>query len=178
MALIGKIQPSKGGWIIGASGLLALVVLIAAAASPARALPGDAAAVMAASDLDGDPLDAQAVTEVCTRCHAASQFLGTPRSSGRWEQVFAQMSGFGAGGTEEQLNRVVAYFQMNLMVVNVNTSPAEELGPTLQVSDETVGLIMARRAQRKFTGWKDLATIPGVHHATVQKLSDTGRALY
>jgi hypothetical protein len=178
MAIMSGIQSPRGGWIIGAPGLLGLILLVALPASPARALPGDAAAVLAASDLDDDPLDAKAVTEVCTRCHAASQFLGTPRSSGRWEQVFAQMSGFGAGGTEEQLNRVVAYFQMNLMVVNVNTSPAEELGPTLQVSDETVERILARRAQRKFTGWKDLASIEGVHHETVRKLSDTARVLY
>ena len=56
--------------------------------SPVRAAPGDLAAISAASNLDGDPQDARAVAAVCTVCHAASQFLTTPRVSSRWEQVY------------------------------------------------------------------------------------------
>ena len=43
------------------------------------------AAIKAASTLDSDPADAVAVQEVCTACHSSSQYLGTPRSSSRWE---------------------------------------------------------------------------------------------
>jgi competence protein ComEA len=139
--------------------------------SPVRALAGDLAAIRAASNLDSDPQDAQAVAAVCTVCHAASQFLSTPRASGRWEQVFEEMSGYGATGTDEQLDRLVNYFQKNLTVINVNTSPVEDLKPTLQVSDKTVADIMARRAQHPFTGIDELSKIAGVDRSVLEKLA-------
>ena len=154
--------------------LAALVTAGAAsviASSPVRALAGDLAAIKAASDLDQDPRDAQAVAAVCTVCHAASQFLSTPRGSDRWEQVFAEMSGYGADGTDEQLDRVVNYFQRNLTVVNVNTSPVDDVKETLQVSDQVAAGIMARRKERSFTGISDLSKIPGVDRSVLEKLT-------
>jgi DNA uptake protein ComE-like DNA-binding protein len=66
----------------------------------------------------------------------------------------------------------VRYFQRNLMVVNVNTSPDEELGPTLQISPETAAAITLRRIQRKFTGIADLAAVPGVNRPVLERLKD------
>lgn len=152
----------------------ALAVVVASAvlvSSPLRAAPGDLAAIGAASTLDSDPQDTRAVAAVCTVCHAASQFLSTPRSSGRWEQVYREMSGYGADGTDDQLDRVVNYFQRNLTVINVNTSPPEDLGETLQVKDGVVAAIMTRRAQHPFTGIDDLAKIAGVDRGILEKLS-------
>jgi DNA uptake protein ComE-like DNA-binding protein len=138
--------------------------------SPVQALAGDLAAITKASNLDSDPQDFQAVTAVCTTCHAASQFLSTPRSSSRWEQVFAEMSGYGADGTDDQLDRVVNYFQKNLTVINVNTSPPEDLKETLQISDDTVSAIMARRAKQAFAGIDDLSKLRGVDRSILEKL--------
>jgi DNA uptake protein ComE-like DNA-binding protein len=139
--------------------------------SPVKALAGDLAAITQASNLDSDPQDFQAVTTVCTVCHNASQFLTTPRSSGRWEQVFAQMSGYGANGTDDQLDRVVSYFQKNLTVINVNTSPVEDIQLTLQVNDQATAAIMARRVGHPFAGIDDLAKVPGVDRSVLEKLS-------
>jgi DNA uptake protein ComE-like DNA-binding protein len=139
--------------------------------SPAWAAPGNLAAISAASNLDSDPQDARAVAAVCTVCHAASQFLTTPRSSSRWEQVYHEMSGYGADGTDDQLDRVVNYFQRNLTVINVNTSPPEDIGETLQVKDEVVAAIMTRRAQHQFIGIDDLSKVAGVDRAVLEKLS-------
>jgi hypothetical protein len=160
----------------GRAGFAGLMVLVSAAglffaSSVADALPGDLDAIVKASNLDNDPQDFQAVGDVCTRCHAASQFLTTPRSDGRWEQVFAEMSDRGATGTDDQLNRVVSYFQKNLTVINVNTSPPDELGPTLQVGDSVVAAIVARRTEKKFTGIDDLAGMTGVDRTVLEKLS-------
>ena len=130
------------------------------------------AAIKAASQLDNDPSDAEAVRDVCTACHSSSQFLGTPRSSSRWEELFGQMARQGAHPNDEQVDRIVRYFQRNLMVVNVNTSPDEELGPTLQTSAEVTAAITLRRMQRKFTGIADLATIPGVDRRVLERLKD------
>ena len=151
-------------FVVAAGGLLAATTLV-------QALPGDLDAIVKASDLDHDPQDFQAVADVCTTCHAASQFLTTERSDGRWEQVFAEMSENGATGTDEQLNRVVSYFQKNLTVINVNTSPPDELGPTLQVSAPVVAAITARRAEKKFADIDDLSGIAGVDRSILEKLS-------
>ncbi len=139
--------------------------------SPVQALAGDLAAITAASNLDNDPQDFQAIAAVCTVCHAASQFLSTPRSSSRWQQVYDQMSGYGAIGTDDQLDRLVVYIQKNLTVINVNTSPADDLGPTLQVNETVVAALVARRAVHLFTGIDDLNKISGIDRSILEKLS-------
>ena len=156
---------------LGSVGLAVAGALAVTTSSPVRALAGDLSAIKAASDLDSDPRDAAAVAAVCTVCHAASQFLSTPRGSDRWEQVFAEMSGYGADGSDDQLDRVVNYFQRNLTVVNVNTSPVEDVKETLQVSDQAAAEIMARRQQRFFSGIDDLSKIPGVDQSILEKLT-------
>ena len=165
----------KGSRTIFCLGLFALASTAAIAQLPPRPVIDPArelAAIKGASLLDSDPADAQAVRDVCTACHSSSQFLGTPRSSGRWEQVFGQMAQQGARPTEEQIDRIERYFQRNLIVVNVNTSPDEELGPTLQTTPEVTAAITLRRRLQKFTGIADLATIPGVDRSVLEGLKD------
>jgi hypothetical protein len=161
--------------------LMALLGFLALISGPAAAqLPPppvidpakELATIKAASELDSDPADAVAVRDVCTACHSSSQFLGTPRSSSRWDQLFGQMAQQGARPNDEQVDRIVRYFQRNLMVVNVNTSPDEELGPTLQTSPEITAAITLRRVQRKFTGIADLASVPGVDRSVLVRLKD------
>jgi hypothetical protein len=165
----------KSSRVLFCLGLLALVAAPALAQLPPRPVIDPAkelAAIKAASELDSDPLDAQAVRDICTACHSSSQFLGTPRSSSRWEQLFGQMAQQGARPNDEQVDRIVRYFQRNLMVVNVNTSPLEELGPTLQTNPETTTAIVMRRDKRKFTGIADLAAVPGVDRSVLERLKD------
>ena len=165
----------KSSRVLFCLGLLAMIGAPALAQLPPRPVIDPAkelAAIKVASELDSDPLDAQAVRDICTACHSSSQFLGTPRSSSRWEQLFGQMAQQGARPTEEQIDQIVRYFQRNLMVINVNTSPLEELGPTLQTNDEAATAIVLRRSQRKFTGIADLATIPGVKRSVLEGLKD------
>jgi DNA uptake protein ComE-like DNA-binding protein len=157
--------------VLGLAASVTAGALTIAGSSPVRALAGDLAAIKAASELDQDPRDAQAVAQVCTVCHSSSQFLSTPRGSTRWEQVFAEMSGYGADGTDDQLDRVVNYFQRNLTVINANTSSVEDVKETLQVSDQVAAEIMARRKQRLFTGMDDLSKIPGVDRSILEKLT-------
>src|SRR5689334_6162292 len=81
--------------------LLVLSCGFAVMVAPAAILaaPGDLEAIRKAADLDTEPEDAQAVAAVCTSCHDAAQFLATPRSGLRWQQVFQQMADEGASGT-------------------------------------------------------------------------------
>jgi len=165
----------KSSRVLFCLGLLAMIGAPALAQLPPRPVIDPAkelAAIKVASELDSDPLDAQAVRDICTACHSSSQFLGTPRSSSRWEQLLGQMAQQGARPNDEQVDRIVRYFQRNLMVVNVNTSPDEELGPTLQTTPEVTAAITLRRRLQKFTGIVDLASIPGVDRAVLEGLKD------
>lgn len=166
----------QGGRVLLSAALLGLLGVGAAIAQlpprPAMDPAKELATIKAASILDDNPADSQAVQQVCTACHSSSQFLGTPRSSSRWEQLFGQMAQQGAHPTDEQVDQIVRYFQRNLTVVNVNTSPIEELGPTLQTGDEATTAIVMRRAQKKFTGIADLAAIPGVDRSVLELLKD------
>jgi DNA uptake protein ComE-like DNA-binding protein len=160
------------------AGLAAISVLVVLTTAPVQALAGDLEAITKASTLDSDPQDFRAIAEVCTRCHAASQFLTTPRSSNRWQQVYDEMSALGAIGTDDQLDRVVSYIQKNLTVINVNTSPDYELGPTLQVGDNVVAEIITRRTQHHFVGIDDLGKVPGIDRSVLEKLSAKNRVLF
>jgi hypothetical protein len=173
-----NIRPLEGGRIfLSLLGAVALAALTGQALAQLPARPTldpakELAAIKAASTLDNDPADAEAVRDVCTACHSSSQFLATPRSSSRWEQLFGQMAQQGARPNDEQVDRIVRYFQRNLMVVNVNSSPDEELGPTLQTTPEVTAAITLRRRMQKFSNIADLASIPGVDRTVLVGLKD------
>ena len=108
-----------------------------------------------------DP-DLQAVKAVCGRCHTTALFLNQARSWDRWNDVFADMTKRGANGTDEQLARVTTYFLENLTLVNVNSSPADELAWVLGVRDDVAQAIIAHRQHQPFTGIAQLRAVPGV----------------
>ncbi len=111
----------------------------------------------------------QAVQIVCGRCHTTKVFLKEPRSWERWNDVFADMTQRGANGTDEQLERVTTYFLENLTLVNVNTSPAEELTGVLGVRYDVADVIIARRQKEPFANLAQLASIPGVDREKLEQ---------
>ena len=106
--------------------------------------------------------DLQAVQVVCGRCHTPAVFLKEPRPWDRWNDVFADMTKRGANGTDEQLARVTTYFLENLTLVNVNTSPADELAGVLGVPDDVAQAIIAHREVQPFANISQLRAVPGV----------------
>jgi hypothetical protein len=155
---------------------IAIVFPVGASTSPA--LPDQLPQIARASTLDKSADDFVAVRDVCTRCHVASQFLNAPRSASRWEQTYARMVQNGARATPEQVDRIVVYFQRNFTIININTSPVDELGPTLQVSEDTVREIIERRAIKKFTSLAELARFPGVDASKLKQLAARNLVLF
>lgn len=137
-----------GSRVAGPVGAAVSVIFLALAAGQGRAA-------------DSDP-DFEAVKIVCGRCHSPALFQNKPRSWERWNDVFADMTQRGANGTDEQLMRVTRYFLENLTLLNVNSSPAEELEGVLGITGEAAQCIIRRREQRAFTSLADLRTVPGV----------------
>lgn len=167
------IGPRLAGSLLAAAGIVLLAAAFPIAAQSMK-IPDQLGAIAKASMLDPDPGDHVAVRDVCTRCHVADQFLRAPRSSGRWEQTYARMVRNGAHATPNQIDRIVVYFQRNLTIINVNTSPWDELGPTLGANSETIEKLLRRRAAKKLVGVNDLLEIPGIKPAVVKKLNAKG----
>lgn len=110
---------------------------------------------------DPDP-NLPAVQTVCGRCHTIAVFQNKPRSWGRWNDVFADMTKRGANGTDAQLERVTTYFLENLTLLNVNTSSADELAGVLGVGGDVADAIISRREREPFANLAQLRAVPGV----------------
>jgi DNA uptake protein ComE-like DNA-binding protein len=80
----------------------------------------------------------------------------------------------GAVATDEQLDRILAYVVKNLTIVNVNTSPGEQLAYTLQIPGSVADVIVAKRAAKPFVGIEDLASVRGVNNQVIEVLKAKG----
>jgi competence ComEA-like helix-hairpin-helix protein len=169
-------RPPGGGRVLMCVSATFLVSVCAGLAQnltlPAIDKSKEKAALMAASHLDDNPADIQAVLQVCTQCHSSSQFLGKPRTASGWEQIYGQMARNGARPTNEQIDQIVRYFQRNLTLVDVNSATAEELAATLQVGTDTASTIVMRRSKKPFTSIDDLAHIKGIDDHILARLKD------
>ncbi len=126
------------------------------------AQPGDLEAITKAAVIYNDHVDIASVVTVCGRCHAAAMYLEVPRSYTRWEEVFARMSKHGATGSDDQLRGVIRFFDRNLTVVNLNTSPAVELEAALQIDEIGSSQLMQLRQSRKLRSIADLEGVDGL----------------
>jgi DNA uptake protein ComE-like DNA-binding protein len=78
----------------------------------------------------------------------------------------------GATGTEAQLAGVTEFFLSNLTVINVNTSPPDEIEWVLGATPTVRDFIVERRSRRKFTSLADLSSVPGIDEARLRRLQE------
>ena len=64
---------------------------------------------------------------------------------------------------------MTSYFLENLTLVNVNTSPADELAWVLGVPDDVARAIIARRERQPFANITQLRAVPGVDPGKVEQ---------
>jgi competence ComEA-like helix-hairpin-helix protein len=64
---------------------------------------------------------------------------------------------------------VTTYFLENLTLVNVNSSPSDELAGVLGVSDEVAEAIVALRQRQPFANIAQLRAVPGVDAAKLEQ---------
>jgi hypothetical protein len=129
-------------------------------------------AIVAPCDADDNSQNFGDVKAVCTRCHTADVFLSTPRSWQRWNDVFRVMTEHGATGSDSQLAGVTEFFLSNLTIINVNTSPPDEIEWVLAATPTVRDFIVERRRNRKFTSLEDLSSVPGIDEGRLRRLKD------
>jgi hypothetical protein len=144
---------------------LAATLLAAALAVPI-AFAGDTSA--SSADL---VREAKSLQVVCGKCHNLQVVMDTPRSLDEWRDTMQQMVDRGANGTDDQYDDILDYLHRTMTTIDVNSAGADDLAAVLNVSDETVKLIIERRSVKKFANRADLKSIPGVDAATVDSKS-------
>ena len=77
----------------------------------------------------------------------------------------------GAVATDEQLDRILTYLVRNITIVNVNSSPADQLAMTLQIPAAAAHEIVTRRSRRAFTNIDELKATQGVNMDVLKKLA-------
>lgn len=143
-----------------------LVLALGFSAALAQEVVSDMASLNAeASKMDPD--DYKYMQPVCTQCHTPAFFLHS-RTWSEWQDIFNQMSGYGAQATPEQWIHIKRFLARNLTLINVNHADEDELSAVLGVDDKTAVAIVSRRADKRFTSVEDLETVPGLDKALVE----------
>jgi DNA uptake protein ComE-like DNA-binding protein len=73
--------------------------------------------------------------------------------------------------TDDQLDHVLSYLVKNITIVNVNSSPPDQLIMTLQIPGPVAEEIVARRTAHAFTTVDELKAVKGINADVVQKLN-------
>lgn len=132
-----------------------------------------AAVLIAASALgDEDKADKAAFQAICGACHPISVATGL-RSESDWEQTVEEMIKAGAKGTDEQFDRVMRFLLRTFTKVNVNTAPASEIAPVLDISDATAEALVKHRTEKgSFKNLEELKKSPGVDASKLEARKD------
>jgi hypothetical protein len=116
-----------------------------------------------------DPEDYKFMQPVCTKCHTPSFFLHS-RTWSEWQDIFNQMKGYGAEGTQEQWAHIYRYVQRNLTQINVNHADEDELSAVLGVDEKTAIAMVQRRSDHRFNTAADVESVPGVDKARIEAM--------
>lgn len=119
-----------------------------------------------------DAADKATFEKVCGHCHAAS-LIHEFKTQGEWVETVDNMAANGAKGTDEEFDTVLRYLAHNFTKVNINTAPASEIAPVLDISESDARKITDYRAQHgAFATLDDLKKIPGLDAAKIDAGKD------
>lgn len=101
--------------------------------------------------------------KVCATCHPVEQVVARRRTEKGWEQSVEEMVARGAKGTDDELDKIVAYLSAHFGKVNVNTATGPEMEKVLGLTDKEAQAIVAYREHNgKIKDFEQLTKVPGV----------------
>ena len=125
-----------------------------------------------AADAASMRADKAAFEGVCGSCHAIDIADGL-RAESEWRETVDLMRSIGAKGTDEQFQRLLRYLIRTQTKVNVNTAPAPEIAPVLDIPLAAAESIVKWRAQKgNFKTLDDLKKVPGLDPAKLEARKD------
>jgi len=109
-----------------------------------------------------------ALLKVCSNCHTADTVIQSFHTRQEWSDVIDQMSRFGAEGTDQEFEQILAYLAKHFSPINVNKASAKDLESTLDVTTAVAEAIVAERTKNgDFKTLEDLARVPGLDAAHI-----------
>jgi competence protein ComEA len=138
--------------------------------SPVALAAASSAVLQSGTELPDVPGRDVAV-RVCGSCHAATLITERMRTQEEWKLTMDNMASYGAEATEAEFEQVLKY-ALNV-AGKVNTAPAAELGPVLDVSPDVAAAVEKYRADHgKFASLDDLKKVPGVDAQKLDRRKD------
>src|SRR5262245_7320797 len=159
---------SSGNLFVGGAVLVALL----SATSAAQETKQDAKpATTTASRFPSGP-GRDALFKVCKACHGPESVLGQLKTRSEWSKTLEEMAANGATGTDEEWNSILEYLDTHYSLIMVNTAPAKELAPKLDVSPEVASAIVSAREKAKIASIDELKKVPGLDAAKLDARKD------
>jgi competence protein ComEA len=122
--------------------------------------------------LPDDAADKAAFETVCGACHPPAM-VSDLRTEADWKGTVEAMKTIGATGTDEQFTRLMRYLSRTLTKVNVNTAPASEIAPVLDIDDSAAqALVRYREEHGSFRTLEDVKKVAGIDPAKLLARKD------
>jgi competence protein ComEA len=149
-------------WSAASAGAIAASMSTPASQAPPPTAPG-------APDAFPETTGKAALLKGCANCHTAETVVQTLRTRQEWSDVIDQMTRFGAEGSDQELEQILAYLTRHFSPIKVNTATAKDLEPALDVPAAVAEAIVAYRAEKgEFKTVEDLKKVPGLDAAKVE----------
>ena len=149
--------------------VIAFFAVTAAAMSPLDQDPSPAAAT--AQDKFPEATGKAALLTVCSNCHPAESVVESLRTRQQWSDVVDQMGRFGATGSDQEFDQILAYLVKYFSPIPINKATAKDLQTALDVSADVAEAIVAFRAEKgDFKTVDDVKKVPGVEAGKIDAL--------
>src|SRR5262245_40567191 len=113
-----------------------------------------------------------ALFKVCKECHGPESVLGQLKTRSEWSKTLDEMAANGATGTDEEWTSILEYLDTHYSLIMVNTAPAKELAPKLDVPAEVAAAIVSAREHAKIASIDELKKVPGIDAAKIEARKD------
>ncbi len=91
------------------------------------------------------------------------------KTQDEWIDTVNNMSSIGAKGTDAQFDAVLRYLARNFTKVNINTAPASQIAPVLDIDEATAqSIVDYRLSHGSFTAVEELEKLPGLDAAKIE----------
>ena len=112
--------------------------------------------------------DQALLDSVCGSCHESSVVAGPFRTAEEWDEAISRMQSYGLSAPAEQLEQIRTHLLRTYGRANVNSAPAKDLAPVLDVVAATAEAVVGYRKQNgAFKTLDDLKKVPGLDAAQV-----------
>ncbi len=106
--------------------------------------------------------------ELCSMCHDANLVAGFNRLPTEWDEVLVRMQSYGTVGAPEQFALVRGFLLRSYGKVNINTAPAADLAPVMDLQPEIAEAVVAYRTEHgEFKSPDDLKNVAGIDPAKI-----------